>query len=63
MLLLLLLQSQLKEAQLNARDFTQTQAEMAGKIKELEKKTRNLEGDINQAQEVSEHHWSTAELV
>lgn len=46
------LQSQLKDAQLSAREATQTQAELASKIKELEKKVRNLEGDISQSQEV-----------
>jgi hypothetical protein len=35
-----------------ARDQTQVQGELTGKVKELEKKIRNLEGDVNQAQEV-----------
>ena len=52
----LLLQAQLKEAQLNAREMTQQQADLSSRIKELEKKCRNLEGDVNQAQEVSATH-------
>lgn len=46
------LQSQLKDAQLSASEATRTQAELAGKIKELERKIKNLDGDIAQAQDV-----------
>ena len=49
-----IVQAQLKEAQLSARDATQHNGEMTGKIKELEKKIRTLDGDVTQAQEV----WS-----
>ncbi len=46
------MQAQLKDSQLSSRDANQVQMEMAVKLKELEKKIRNLEGDVNQAQEV-----------
>lgn len=38
---------------MQGREASQGQAEMANRVKELERKLRNLEGDINQAQEDS----------
>lgn len=52
--MVVVVQTQLKEAQLGAREATQQHGEMTGKIKELEKKIRTLDGDITQSQEV----WS-----
>ena len=51
--LLCVVQSQLKDAQLNGSEAVRVQGELAGKIKELERKIKNLEGDISQAQDVS----------
>ena len=46
-------QAQLKEMNLSADEATRAKEEQAAKLRDMEKKVRTLEQDLNQAQEVS----------
>ena len=48
------LQGQLKESNMGADEAVRAKLETAAKLKDLEKKVRTLEQDLNQAQEVSD---------
>ena len=46
------IQAQLKDSNLSAEETARAKAEQASKLRDMEKKVRTLEQDLNQAQEV-----------
>lgn len=53
-------QAQLKDSNLSAEETARAKAEQASKLRDMEKKVRILEQDLNQAQEVQ---YSTSILI
>lgn len=54
------IQAQLKDSNLSAEETARAKAEQASKLRDMEKKVRTLEQDLNQAQEVQ---YSTSILI